>query len=413
MTRRRLLVLAIVALLAIPTEGWSYICFSWQTLPPRDHPTFHPATNVIRFRIDDYFQGGIRDCIRQGVLSWASVEYFFEEVPSGETLSLFRTGTNYNYPYASWYGYHGAYWLDWGIVWIADNIWDMVGGDCRRLRKIVAHEVGHALGLGEGAPHSIMRQLGSGPWWGLDDPNWPDLPTDCDKEAARIAKSYTGPSFTDPHGDGGAGLVTDCGPGIPDVLYFLGAPTGQNHPPSIHVHWPAQDAMYAAPFSGTVDLHWGDLDGYVNRLDYFLNGQLFHTAIPAAEINFNIGPSATWTYNVEVAAYDTGGTYRLSPVRRFYVCSAPPTAPPQWLQHSVSGSSVNLWWDGSWYGPTNAWAVVAYYVPSWQHAGTWTTSSPNFTAGPIGSGTYYVYVHSGNPCGWSATGSPGIYVTVP
>src|SRR6476619_8417413 len=80
-----------------------------------------------------------------------------------------------------------------------------------------------------------------------------------------------------------------------------------NIPPTVTITSPSSGATFAAPASITIVATVGDVDGLVERVEYFANGGLLGvTTTPPHELKWvNV---AAGTYNVQAIATDNGNT---------------------------------------------------------------------------------------------------------
>jgi hypothetical protein len=229
-------------------------------LPPRERRGYGP-NRVIKYAIDpllvDSQMQNFRQCMEQGIESWHNgddirivpgiwgidanlviLQMPDQPTPQGSYVpnQAIRDSSGY---------------VQHSFIHIAGNLAATTGRVCSRVKGLLAHETGHALGLGEGPDGSVMRQGQLGEPFGGTDLR-PESPTPCDRDAARMAHTLTGPSLV--------GLFPGCFTGYFDEWGCCGGDsgldnglfatyTGVNQKPAVHVHWPQQNSLYAAPFN--------------------------------------------------------------------------------------------------------------------------------------------------------------------
>lgn len=423
----RLLVVAVVCILALPNPALACPGSRYNQKP------FNPTVGV-KFHVADeiYTQNPLLgECVRQGLELWHSPadQTPVVSVPVSEAdvyvyfVSPESLGAQ-QYPNARWanqskdpagFTIGGAIQIPWNIMATAG--FEEEGG-CSRIMKVAAHELGHGF-FGDGNVHqwgSIMQQSNNFDMWGGLD-YLPLGPTYCDRQNEKFARTYEDGSGTQGGGDL-ADAVEPCNEssytdshGCPCGAFLMSIPnpyTGYNHKPFGHIEWPK--AGVYAPFSGNLQMHATDVDGWVNRVDYSINGSpLLTTTTPDFGFPFSVTPGS---YSIGVVLYDTADEYTILPPVQVNVCGGPPpqVGLPSYI---ISGSTVYFWWTN----PSPDWTTLFQFeagtYPGGTDAGLWhvapAPTTVYHTVLGVPSGTYYVRVRAYNPCGF---GAPSYETTV-
>ncbi|MHB8520673.1 MAG: Ig-like domain-containing protein [Limisphaerales bacterium] len=96
-----------------------------------------------------------------------------------------------------------------------------------------------------------------------------------------------------------------------------------NQPPTVSIASPANGAVLAAPFSGTIQATAADPDGTVAKVDFLANGNLLGT-VTQAPFNFQVSSLAAGSYTLTATATDNqGASTTSSPV--MVTIDAPPS----------------------------------------------------------------------------------------
>jgi hypothetical protein len=295
---------------------------------------------------------------------------------------------------------------------IADNyVWTL---------QVALHEIGHLQGLDDVTGMTPNQRSVMADGIPKDDPRAALDVTTCDENAvsnyARVpppgvaSGAPGGGSYTCPWGTGcwgnehlgcSAGWQYDRWSGwcwLPGEYPLLDP--GPNVKPVIDIKWPPNGALFAAPFSGTVQSRMIDPDGRVWRVDYHVNGSptpSFSTT--NHPFSWAVGGVPPGTYHLQAVAYDNAQEYTISPTVTVNVCGPP--APPTGFWGYSAGGWAYLYWNAV--PGAIGYQVEAGTVPGASNVGAWGVGSGGFAA-PAPPGNYYVRVRvNHSTCG---LGSP-------
>lgn len=194
---------------------------------------------------------------------------------------------------------------------MADHNWD-----CEVISKVMAHEAGHTFGVGHhppGSNHLMQRSPGSGGMAAMSG-----FPSACEKKIAELAKDARvgGSGCTECDGVGKPSWgCEDGGPGVSDSKQCCNAwskftYSGNNHKAVGHVTT-LNATVVPTGGSGELTIHAQDIDGYITRVGWYVNGVLTHTSFAEPwSAPYSNAPAGTHT--VKAAVYDSADEYSWS-----------------------------------------------------------------------------------------------------
>jgi hypothetical protein len=346
----------------------------------------------------DFGNTFIETCVAAGVTAWTGV--------NGTSFQRVSGAANITF---TWEAGGGS--ADWAHATVTDRdsqgrvesatidfdpLFGTIDTDCTRIQRLVLHEMGHVFGLGHvnsSVPpsQSFMR---TGISW-ADLGNFPSAPSLCEYEVAYNALSWDG---YDPYpgspqsGLQGYACSTGGNPGFLDshgccvATLFARSPDGiTNAKPSGHIEVLVSQSTILVGGSGELSIHPRDLDGLVNRVDWFLNdGYIATTFTWPYSIPYSYAPAGQ--HKVQAAVYDTAGEYAWS--EPIYINVSSTAMAPDTLQ-----PGERLYPNQSRRSPNQA------YMLLYQADGNlvlWGPSGVVVQTGPVGTPGFVEMEHSGN-----------------